>query len=218
MYAMIPSKMAPVGDQNSNSGIVGHQPNPMQSSNWGSAGATINNVPVGPAPVPIHTDESWQFPDEDNVSVASTQQCISVLIPQRPLAPPPQPPPHSRAQHDEIFAGFGRYGLDPESACYIRDVESEMMNKHQIRRHMEKLFASADKPNWNRQVPRNCNIQIFSVSLQFKAQAETCGCYLHNHLKLLCSAARMVQAWHNNVRNVDRMDQGKCKLCCCGTF
>ena len=170
--------------KNSSSGIVGHQPSPVQSSNWGSAVATTNDVPVGSAPMPIHTNESWKLLNQDNLSVASTQQCISLPIPQRPLAPPPRPPPHTPEQHAEILAGFGRHGLDPDSACYIRDVESETMNKHQIRRHMENLFYGADRPNWNRQVPRNYNILISNVSLQLKVLAETCGSYSHSHLKM----------------------------------
>ena len=76
------------------------------------------------------------------------------------------------------------YGLDHESAYYIRDVEFEAMNKHAIGRHMKKLFYGSDRVNWNRTIPKHCNIQIANVSYQLKLQAETCGHYAHCQLKL----------------------------------
>ena len=96
--------------------------------------------------------------------------------------------PHTPAQHDEMTAQFKLYGLDPESAYWIRDSCNETQSKDVIRRHMEKLYLEADRGNRNREVPKHCNIQIATVSYALMKLADICGYYTHSHLHILCSA------------------------------
>ena len=161
MHTNVPEWISAVGDQGKHPGMIGHWTSPMPSSNCGPMGPTINDVPeVGPTPVAIHSQDSWQHVSQDNVSAASTQECLSLPIPQRPqpAVVPRVAPLHTPAQHDEIMAQFKLYGLDPGPAYWIRCPCNASQSKYVIKRHMEKLYQDADRGLWSRNNPKRCNI------------------------------------------------------------
>ena len=171
VHSNVPTKFEALGDQDQHQGILGHCASPMPSSNVGPIGATIHDMPaLGPAPIPMDTQESQQMLNQDQLGAPSTVDCLvptgSEPIPAvpKPAVPPPVAPPHSPEQHAEVLRMFQKYGLDPYSETWIRDATSERHSRSVIRNHMEMMYMGADKESRNSNNLQWLNIQIASVS------------------------------------------------------